>query len=67
MDEWISVNSELPELGKRVLLYRKNNPITVGWHVVNIYGTHGFGLPFGHAPMDDITHWMPLPEPPEGE
>ena len=58
--EWISVNDRLPERGKRVLVYSEymrnseNGGISVNW---------GWMC---HKRRTDITHWMPLPEPPKG-
>ncbi len=58
--EWISVNDRLPERGKRVLVYSEymrnseNGGISVNW---------GWMC---HKKRTDITHWMPLPEPPKG-
>jgi len=62
MSEWISVEDRLPEqdgyylvnvlceLANGVYLAKFENGATFMWH------------PFSKA---DVTHWMPLPEPPE--
>lgn len=64
---WISVNDRLPEKRKAVLAYapRYNNIWTVvlkdnGWHILAPVGSK-------YDPDWDgpITHWMPLPKPPE--
>ena len=64
---WISVNDRLPEKRKAVLAYapRYNNIWAVvlkdnGWHIWAPVGSK-------YDPDWDgpITHWMPLPKPPE--
>lgn len=55
MNEWISVKDRLPKSFKHVLVYDAfEENITLG-----LYG-NGEWLFSKH-----ITHWMPLPEPPE--
>jgi len=76
MSEWISVNDRLPKHNKKI--YSKGVEVIV-WpsiladHVevsTAFYGKRvnaqsNFYL-FG-AVIEGITHWMPLPEPPEEE
>ena len=60
MSEWISVKERLPEDREEVLLAVAivGLPrIRVGW-----YGGRWYFLGAGRA--KDVTHWMPLPEPP---
>jgi len=65
--EWVSVNDRLPEKRKAVLAYapRYNNI----WAVVLIDNGWNIWAPVGTKYDPDwdgpITHWMPLPEPPE--
>jgi len=68
MSEWISVEDQLPEEGVVILVY-------------DGYGTHGVQYTlattsYSNACMSGeehsealrgITHWMPLPQPPESE
>jgi hypothetical protein len=51
--EWISVEDRLPEEGDVVLTFSKN-----GGRAVRKFDNGQFGY------YDDITHWMPLPDPP---
>lgn len=61
--KWIPVSERLPEYGRPVLLYfNRNNHNSMG---VGDYYHDGDTLIWrgcGFIP----THWMPLPEPPEG-
>lgn len=55
--EWISVEDRLPEKKDELcLVYRKNGSIGLSVHYceTNHYWSYG-----------DVTHWMPLPEPPK--
>lgn len=51
MDNWISVKDRLPEYGRYVLVYSADDDF------MTVEARHHFGL-------FQITHWMPLPEPP---
>lgn len=71
-DGWISVKAELPECGKRILVYRKNYAgdsdlkIMVGYinHKEQFRGVLGELIDDDLYPHTLVTHWMPLPEPP---
>lgn len=58
--EWISVKDRLPEENLCVLVY-------VGYGIGVSMSAHrtSNGKFFRYG--DDVTHWMPLPEPPKGE
>ena len=59
VQEWIPVTEMLPEYGQLVIVY------SGGVLSPQVYAQH-----FWRADFNDwvhITHWMPLPEPPEGE
>lgn len=65
MAEWISVKDKLPDDGKEVL-FSDGSSIMVGW-----YNADEEFWELTDADMIvyavDVTHWMPLPEPPKGE
>lgn len=54
-NEWISVNDRLPERFKDVLTYDLNGKIATNWVAEENYFAYG---------REFVTHWMPLPEPP---
>jgi hypothetical protein len=58
---WISVKDKLPKDGKRVMAYTKYMQHFVGTHE----GLFWVITATGKSPYSDVTHWMPLPEPPE--
>lgn len=66
MSGWISVKDALPEPGEQVLTLDrfKNMRNRELYEFRN--GTRLF-LPDGLKPVEHITHWMPLPEPPKEE
>ena len=71
--KWISVEDRLPGDGKRVLAYcNKTGKYFVG-HVSNhylsdeVYWWHEGARGAMYTVTSKVTHWMPLPEPPEGE
>ena len=58
---WISVKDRLPESGKRCLVYAAQG---IERHIsIASFGRH-FHLS-GRRAYWRVTHWMPLPEPPE--
>ena len=76
MPKWISVDERLPSDGKRVLVYaeaRGEEPVMiVTYYSHNIYNS---GMADWHEPWVgfftafdyNVTHWMPLPDAPEGD
>lgn len=63
ISRWIPVTERLPEVGQRVLFsfrnHRTKQPrISIGW-----YNGKQWDSPI--ATEYDVTHWMPLPEPPK--
>ena len=63
---WISVEQELPELEKEVLIFYKGEQIQAGLY----NGDDGLEwwcelLGGWNIDWDKVTHWQPLPEPPK--
>lgn len=56
---WIPVAERLPEKPTKCLVYTKRGKY--GGHEITYYN-EGFYLQYSN-----VTHWMPLPEPPKGE
>lgn len=56
--EWIPISEQMPELARKVIIYRDGSVCEgeyqgkFGWHVWATW-------------RQDVTHWMPLPDPPE--
>lgn len=60
---WISVKEKLPEYDKSVLIcYSKQQDITIAWLAEDIECFEDDDCMYY---MSEVTHWMPLPEPPE--
>lgn len=67
MTEWISVKDRLPDTFDDVLVYSNDCIISIAWRETEkrkngIVGWHwnSYCKRLGY-----VTHWMPLPEPPE--
>ncbi len=63
VQEWISVKDRLPEDNKEVLIYCGSYH-ELGWYESD---NKSWRSDFLGCCTDDITHWMPLPQPPKGE
>jgi hypothetical protein len=62
--KWIPVTDRLPEKYTSAIVYRKDKYFymlryspALGWHF--------YDSEWGDVTVDDVTHWMPLPEPPK--
>lgn len=65
MAEWISVKDRLPEDGK-VLCVRKSEAFRDRRYVDILNVDHGWFMDGAFVVADgNVTHWMPLPEPPK--
>jgi len=70
--DWINIEDQVPEDGQLVLTYFDilDNKIEISRYK-NLLGTEDeiFGHNMFHNRSgwltDDVTHWMPLPEPPK--
>ena len=66
VQEWIPVTERLPKDGARVLALHDDGIIRIGISrgyfpsIVSRTNTKSFGIA-------EVTHWMPLPQPPKGE
>ena len=70
MSEWVSVKDRYPPECQEVLTFDKISHHTVVMYLV--YTKKGEPLfysnaeyPEEHTRLDEVTHWMPLPNPPE--
>lgn len=61
--EWISVEERLPKNQQRVIYYFELTGAHVGAYYDSVDGPLFVGDK-GYL-TDDVTHWMPLPEPPK--
>lgn len=66
MPRWISVEEKLPEHKEDVALYIRCGDVSfirTGWRM----GNGQFICPNDSLSGYEVTHWMPLPEPPKEE
>ena len=66
IQEWISVEDRLPEIGRSVIAYNALAKCAAE----AMYKGEGMFLQFrwpARLQEHEITHWMPLPQPPKGE
>ena len=62
---WIPVAERLPESEKCVLVYSKDGGVAEGKY--NARFNEWVQFRWNVTNLRNVTHWMPLPEPPEGE
>lgn len=67
VQDWISVYDELPEVGGYVVCIAKRNPFSRFMPMVARIEKNGWVNPITEQYISDVTHWMPLPEPPKGD
>lgn len=64
--KWVSVKNQKPETGRKVLLYTRYGYPAIGSRSRSFHDEYSLvGHPFMRT--NEITHWMPLPEPPKEE
>ena len=67
-DGWISCSERMPEDTKMLLAFSQGEIVAAYWNwVVNPIDYkkyRAFTYLSGNI-LDDVTHWMPLPEPPQ--
>ena len=79
VQEWISVKDRLPDkTGRYLVLKNRIAPDCLGGNrtdivILRFFVDKGFRMPT-HIPdwineeiNEEVTHWMPLPDPPKGE
>ena len=67
VQEWVSVNDRLPEVGGYVVCIAKRNPFSRFMPMVARIEKNGWVNPITEQYISEVTHWMPLPHPPKGE
>lgn len=60
---WISVEERLPEDYEDVVIIMRNGASS--WYRVAYREYGGWSFGGGRRVTDEVTHWMPLPEPPK--
>jgi hypothetical protein len=63
MSEWISVTDRLPTLHSETLIWVSWGELT--FHAVAMLQNDGWESCDMTVPFDEVTHWMPLPDPPK--
>lgn len=65
VQEWVSVKDRLPETGEYVACIAKRNPFSMFMPMVARIKKNGWVNPITEQYISEVTHWMPLPDPPE--
>lgn len=65
MSKWISVKDRLPEPGRYVACIAKRNPFSRFMPMVARIEKNGWANPITEQYISEVTHWLPLPEPPK--
>ena len=67
VQEWISVDDRLPEVGGYVVCIAKRNPFSRFMPMIARIEKNGWVNPMTEQYISEATHWMPMPNPPKGE
>lgn len=62
--KWISVYDQLPDYNMVVLVTDGEDVGTGYRYALGETGFMGWAVPFADIEEDDVSYWMPLPEPP---
>ena len=65
VQEWVDVKDRLPEAGGYVVCIAKRNPFSRFMPMVARIEKNGWVNPITEQYISEVTHWMPLPEPPK--
>ena len=63
--KWIPVYDQLPDYNMVVLVTDGEDVGTGYRYALGETGFMGWAIPFADIEEDDVSHWMPLPEPPK--
>ena len=67
LNGWISVYDRLPEVGGYVVCIAARNPFSRLMPMVARIEKNGWVNPMTEQYISEVTHWMPMPNPPKGE
>ena len=67
VQEWISVKDRLPEVGGYVVCIAKRSPFSRFMPMVARIEKNGWVNPMTEQYISEVTHWMPMQNPPKGE
>ena len=67
VQEWISVKDRVPEVGGYAVCIAKRNPFSRFMPMVARIEKNGWVNSMTEQYISEVTHWMPLPEPPKEE
>lgn len=67
VQEWVSVDDRLPDVGGYVVCIAKRNPFSRFMPMVARIEKNGWVNPITEQYISEVTHWMPIPQPPKGE
>lgn len=67
VQEWIPAKDRLPESGEYVVCIAKRNPFSRFMPMVARIEKNGWVNPITEQYISEVTHWMPIPQPPKGE
>ena len=65
MSEWVSVKDKMPQPGRYVACIAKRNPFSRFMPMVARIEKNGWANPITEQYISEVTHWLPLPEPPK--
>ncbi|CAM0102437.1 hypothetical protein MYOV065v1_p0058 [Vibrio phage PS15B.2] len=68
-NDWIDIKESHPELFDNIIVHTESGAIfqAMVWSEGEICSTFSMGKDSVNAkPSTDVTHWMPLPEAPDG-
>ena len=65
VQEWVSVDDELPEVGGYVVCIAKRNPFSRFMPMVARIEKNGWVNPMTEQYISEVTHWMPMLQPPK--